>query len=155
MIVRYFVKRLGYSYHISSRQKNLGLYCRDCMWASCTVEFGYCVLPNGRTYSCRGTKTARCWGSFEGFPEKSPCEISVSLWILIESLLMKVVRKVTRIRGEDLENNLNLLLCLVGVRPAVVKEFLHCVAVLVSMISITSSNRHTGREMLVSQRNNF
>ena len=33
---------------------------------------------------------------------------------------------VTKIRGEDLENSLNLLLCLVGVRPAVVKEFLHC-----------------------------
>ena len=101
MIVRNFVEKgLGYSYHISPCRKNLGLYCTDCMWTSCRVELiGYCVLPNGRTYLCRGTKTARSRGSFECFP----------------------------IRGEDLEDNLNLFFRLAGVHPAVVKEFLHCV----------------------------
>jgi hypothetical protein len=52
-----------------------------------------------------------------------------------------VVRFETPIRGEDLENSLNLWLCLVGVRPAVVKKSFHCVTVLLSMISITLSSR--------------
>ena len=46
-----------------------------------------------------------------------------------------VVRSETPIRGEDLVNKLNLFLCLVGVRPAAVKEFFYCFAALVSMIN--------------------
>ena len=66
-----------------------------------------------------------------------------------------VVRFETLFRVEDLENTLNLLHWLVGVRPAVEKEISYCVAVLVSMISTTSSNRRTGTEMLVFQRKTF
>jgi len=67
---------------------------------------------------------------------------------------MTVVRLETPIRGEDLENSPDPLLCLVGVLPAVVKEFFHCVTVLLSIISIPSSNKRTGREILVSRRKN-
>ena len=63
-----------------------------------------------------------------------------------------MVRSETQLRGDNLENSPNPLLCLVGVLPAIIKEFFHCVTVLLPMISIPSSDKRTGREILVFQR---
>lgn len=135
------------------------------MWAICKVELVFCFLPNGRTYSCRGIKTAAglrgC--SFDNYSEKSSWHclgdhcLALNTQAFLQSILIMVVRFETLFRVEDLENTLNLLHWLVGVRPAVEKEISYCVAVLVtvSMISTTSSNRRTGTEMLVFQRKTF